>query len=135
VGGPHRILYVEDNDANFALVRKVLQSAAGFEVEQASTGEAALAMVAAQLPGLILLDLDLPGMSGIEVARQLKSDSRTAQLPIIAITASVMKHERTQALEAGCLAFVEKPFDIRRLRALVLAAVEGRPLDDDSLGG
>ncbi|MCX4240734.1 response regulator [Paraliomyxa miuraensis] len=117
-----RIVYVEDNPANFVLVRKVLEAHGDYVVEQATSGEAGWAMIQADPPALVLLDLDLPAMPGLELARMLKADERLQGLPIVAISASVMKDERAQALEAGCMAFIEKPFDIQELRRVVAEA-------------
>jgi two-component system, cell cycle response regulator DivK len=114
-----RILYVEDNAANLALVRKVLEHGGRYEVVGAATGEEGLELAAARPPALILLDLDLPGIDGFELARRLRAGATTAAIPLVAISASVMKHEREQAIAAGCARFVEKPFDIAELRAVV----------------
>lgn len=118
-----QVVYVEDNEANLALVRKVLMHGGDYEVIGALTGEEGLETIRASPPDLVLLDLDLPQMSGFDVARALKSDPELAGIPIVAISASVMKQERQQALDAGCLFFVEKPFDIRELRAIVEEAL------------
>lgn len=120
-----RILYVEDNAANLALVRKVLEHGGRYEVVGAATGEDGLATIREHAPALVLLDLDLPGIDGFAVARALRADPNLSQIPIIAISASVMKHEREQALAAGCSRFVEKPFDIAELRAVVEQALAG----------
>ncbi len=119
-----RIVYVEDNPANFVLVRKVLEVHGEHVVEQASTAEDGLARIRADPPALVLLDLDLPGMSGLDLARLLKADARLRGIPILAISASVMKGERDQVREAGCAGFLEKPFDIQELRRLVTEALE-----------
>lgn len=121
-----RIVYVEDNPANFVLVRKVLEVGREHVVEQAVSGEQGLEHILAAPPDLILLDLDLPGMSGLSLAEQLKADPRVQRIPIVAISASVMKEERRQALEAGCAWFLEKPFDIQELRRAVAEALAGR---------
>ncbi|HWB78649.1 MAG TPA: response regulator [Nannocystaceae bacterium] len=114
-----RILYVEDNAANLALVRKVLEHGGRYEVVGAATGEEGLDVATARPPALILLDLDLPGIDGFELARRLRAGASTAAIPLVAISASVMKHEREQAIAAGCVRFIEKPFDIGELRAVV----------------
>jgi two-component system cell cycle response regulator DivK len=121
-----RILYVEDNPANLALVTKVLEHTTHYDVMGVTTGEQALEAVRHEPPDLLLLDLDLPGIDGFEVARLLKADPASAKIPIVAISASVMKQERQQALDAGCAWFVEKPFDISQLRKIVKDAIEGR---------
>lgn len=120
-----RVVYIEDNAANFALVRKVLEHAGEYEVLGATTGEEGLELVSKVEPELVLLDLDLPGIDGFAVAQQLRADPRHRSIPLIAISASVMKHERERAIEAGCVNFVEKPFDIVQLRSIVAATLEG----------
>ena len=114
-----RIVYIEDNDANRTLVRKVLEVDADIEVTGITSAEDGLAVVRRDTPDVLLVDIDLPGMSGLDMVRTLRKEGRFAALPIIAISASVMKDERHRALDAGCDAFLEKPFDIQRLRDLV----------------
>lgn len=113
------VLYVEDNPANFTLVRRLLESTGRYEVAQAPTGEMGLDMLQARRPDVLLLDLDLPGISGIDVAREVRKRDAYADLPIIVVTASVMKRERMLAEEAGADRFIEKPFDIAALRRAV----------------
>ncbi|MBV1861978.1 MAG: response regulator [Nannocystaceae bacterium] len=119
---PRRVVYIEDNAANLALVTKVLAHI-GYEVEGAVTGEAGLNSIHNDPPDLVLLDLDLPGIGGIEVVRRIKAIPALSAIPFIAISASVMKQERKLALDAGCLSFVEKPFDIGELRVAVEEAL------------
>lgn len=123
VSAPKRVVYIEDNPANFALVRKVLEHLGGYEVVAAATGEEGLVRIREAPTDLVLLDLDLPQMDGFTVARLLRADPAYATVPIVAISASVMKQEREQALAAGCNDFLEKPFDIAQLRAIVVAAL------------
>lgn len=120
-----QVLYIEDNPANFALVRRVLESTGRYDVTGAQDGPSGLEMVQGMRPDVVLLDLDLPGMDGLEIARQLKANASLSKIPLIAISAGVMKWERKQALDVGCCAFVEKPFDIAQLRALVDDAMTG----------
>jgi len=129
-----RIVYVEDNPANFVLVRKVLEGGGRYVVEQAATGEEGLVRILEAPPALVLLDLDLPGMSGLELAAILGADPRVREIPIVAISASVMKEERNQALAAGCAWFLEKPFDIQELRRVVAEVIAGRDPGDSSPG-
>lgn len=131
MSGGHRILYIEDNPANLALVTKVLEHVGGYDVTGVTTGEEGLEELRRDPPDLLLLDLDLPGIDGFAVARQMKQDPALAGIPIVAISASVMKQERRQAIEAGCLRFVEKPFDITKLRHVVAAAIAGT-LEEDT---
>lgn len=122
---PLTLLYVEDNDANFTLCARVLETTGRYRVERAESAEHALEVLASMRPDGILLDLDLPGMGGIELAKHLKSRPHTADIPVIVITASVMRRERRRAIEAGAAAFVEKPFDIEELRIIVSEVVPG----------
>jgi CheY-like chemotaxis protein len=119
VAAPKLVVYVEDNPANFALVCKLLEVTGNYEVLRAEDGETGLTLIKERHPDVVLLDLDLPGITGIEVARRLKGDASTASIPILVVTASVMKREYNSALEAGADVFIEKPFDIAQLRALV----------------
>ncbi len=121
-----RIVYVEDNPANFVLVRKVLEVRGEYQVVQAGSAEEGWERILGEPPQLVLLDLDLPGAHGLTLARRLKADHRLEGIPIVAISASVMKEERSQALDAGCVWFLEKPFDIHELRRVVREAVAGR---------
>ncbi len=109
-----RILVVEDNRDNRELVVKVL-ARKGYEVAEAETAEEALALAAADPPDLILMDLNLAGMSGFEATRRLKADPRLRRVPVVAVTAYAMVGDRERALEAGCDGYIPKPVDVRRL--------------------
>jgi two-component system cell cycle response regulator DivK len=115
--GPDRqtaVLVVEDNERNLKLVRDVLDFA-GFLVHEARTGEEGLA-VARQVPvDIVLMDLQLPGIDGTEARRALRADPRTADLPVIAVTASAMKEDRERVLAAGFDGYLEKPISAVRL--------------------
>ena len=102
------ILLVEDNPVNRKLARNVLRSQ-GFEVWEVPTGEDALNLLRRQRPDLILMDLQLPGMDGLEVTRRLKADPETADLPIVALTAHVREADEKKAREAGCVGYITKP--------------------------
>ncbi len=116
------VVYIEDNPANFALVRRLLEATGRYEVHGAVDGPEGLIAVAEHLPAVVLLDLDLPSLHGLEVLRQLKADEKLAKIPVVIVTASVMQRERTKGLEGGAVAFVEKPFDIGDFRDIVDAA-------------
>lgn len=118
------ILCVEDNDANYALMRRVLESTGRWDVTRATRAEQAREALERRPPAVILLDIDLPGMDGLTLARELKASERWRSIPIVVVSASVMKQERAKAEAAGCEFFVEKPFDIDELRDVVRAAVE-----------
>ena len=106
------ILIVEDNDKNLKLVRDVLQ-VKGYETLDAGTAEDGLTIARARLPDLILMDIQLPGMNGIDALKALRADPATAAIPVIAITASVMQQDRQQIMSAGFNGFIEKPINLR----------------------
>ncbi len=124
---PHRILYVEDDDANYRLVERALAVTGRYRVERAATAAEALERIAAQPYDLVLVDLDLPDRSGLELGRSLRDDPATSKIPRIAISASVMKQEQRHAAEAGFAAFIAKPFEIAHLRRTVAAALDATP--------
>jgi CheY-like chemotaxis protein len=126
VSDRHLVVYVEDHPENFALVQKALEATGRFTVVCAPSAEEGLELVTSQRPDVILIDLDLPGMDGLSMARALRADPELAAIPIIVVTASVMKNEREEAFEIGCMAFVEKPFDIAELREHVRRAAQPR---------
>ena len=114
-----KILYVEDDYHNFLLVQRTLSVLPDVEVVNAPDAEAGLEMARAEKPDLILVDVHLPGMNGIEMTRELKADESIAKIPVVALTANVLKGERERALDAGCADFVAKPFSLRPFRELV----------------
>lgn len=117
--GRKLVVYIEDNPSNFALARRILELSGTYEVLGAKDGLTGLALVHERRPDVVLLDLDLPGISGIEVVQRIRASPEIAKIPVLAVTASVMKRERTQAIDAGCNSFIEKPFDIHQLREQV----------------
>ncbi len=110
----HRILVVEDNELNLKLVRDVL-GYAGYEVVEARTGEQGVELAAECLPDLVLMDLQLPGIDGIEALRQLRASPLTQDVPVVAVTAFAMREDRERALRAGFDGYLEKPFGVREL--------------------
>lgn len=106
------ILLVEDNDNNRLLVRDVLK-ASGYRVTEAETAEDGLRMAAQQQPALILMDIQLPGMNGIEALRQLRADPATRAIPVIAVTASAMTQDRHQIMAAGFDGYQSKPISVK----------------------
>jgi two-component system cell cycle response regulator DivK len=105
------VLIVEDNERNLKLVRDVLQ-AKGYATLEAATAEEGLRLARERAPGLILMDIHLPGMSGIEALKALRAQSATASIPVIAITASVMRESLREVLAAGVDDLIEKPINI-----------------------
>jgi two-component system cell cycle response regulator DivK len=106
------ILIVEDNDKNLKLVRDVLQ-VKGFSTIEAGSAEDGIKLAVERKPDLILMDIHLPGMNGIEALKVLRADAATAAIPVIAVTASVMPQDRNQITEAGFNAYVAKPINLR----------------------
>jgi len=118
-----RVLIVEDEPDNQEIVRAVVEDMLGYRATLAGDGVDALAKVADDLPSLVLLDLMLPKLDGYEVARRLKKDPRTRDVPIIAITALARPADRAKALAAGCDDYVDKPFDIDILEQKIRESV------------
>ena len=108
----HVILVVEDNERNLKLLRDVLEYA-GYDVRVARTGEDGVALAVKEPPDLVLMDLQLPGIDGMEALRQLRESPRTADIPVVAVTAQAMKEDRERALDAGFDGYVEKPISVR----------------------
>jgi two-component system cell cycle response regulator DivK len=108
----HVILVVEDNERNLKLLRDVLEYA-GYDVRAARTAEAAITLAVSEPPDLVLMDLQLPGIDGMEALRRLRESPRTAHIPVVAVTAQAMKQDRERALQAGFDAYVEKPISVR----------------------
>jgi CheY-like chemotaxis protein len=105
----HRaVLYIEDNIHNRRLVRKVLQSK-GYTVIEAEDGISGLRMVHDLRPAVVLLDIGLPGMDGLEVVARIKANPRLRRIPVIALTASAMRGDRERFLAAGCDDYLSKP--------------------------
>lgn len=113
-----RILLVEDNAANLRLARDVLRKA-GHDVSEARDGDAALRLARAELPDLVVMDVQLPGRDGLSVTQELRADPRTAAVPILALTALAMVGDRERILAAGCDGYLAKPFRYRTLIAEV----------------
>ncbi len=109
-----QILYIEDNLDNRTLVRRVLQSE-GYIVHEAPDGPTGLQMAAAQRPDLVLMDINLPEVDGYEVTARLKRLTGMSHVPVIAVTANVMKGDREKTFAAGCDGYIQKPIDIDTL--------------------
>jgi two-component system cell cycle response regulator DivK len=112
------VLIVEDNDKNLKLARDLLQYA-GLRTLEATTAEDGIAIAQRDRPNLVLMDIQLPGMDGIAALRKLREDERTSAIPVVALTASVMKSDRERFDAAGFDAFMQKPVDVRTFAAEV----------------
>lgn len=102
------ILYVEDNPQNLRLVRKMLRIG-GYEMLEANTGELGIELAIQNLPDLILMDINLPDIDGIEATNRLKKMKETANIPVVALTANAMYGDRERFLEGGCDGYIAKP--------------------------
>ena len=109
------ILYVEDNYENKLFVRRVLESM-GHEMMEAETGHESLSIVEERIPDLILMDINIPGMDGLETAAKFKADPNLSHIPIIALTANAMKGDKERCLAAGCNGYMQKPIGVSDLR-------------------
>jgi len=116
------ILIVEDNERNLKLVRDVLQ-VKGFSTIEAGTAEDGIRLAGERKPDLILMDIQLPGMNGIDALKALRADAATAAIPVIAVTASVMQQDRKLITEAGFDGYVGKPINIKEFLESVNAAL------------
>lgn len=113
------ILVIDDNPANAALISYLLQSN-GYDVRTAGDADEAVAILTGFRPRLIMMDLQLPGMDGLELTRRLKSDASTRDIIIVALTAYAMKGDEQRARDAGCDDYITKPIDTRALPDVIL---------------
>ena len=121
-----RILIIEDNEKNMKLVRDILQ-AKGFETMEAVSAEEGLALVKLHRFDLVLMDIQLPGMNGIDAIGVLRADPATAAIPVAAVTASVMPQDRNKITEAGFYAYVGKPINLKEFLDTVRKLLETSP--------
>jgi CheY-like chemotaxis protein len=112
------ILIVDDNPANLKLVSFLLLSK-GYEVQTALNANQALATLRVFHPRLILMDIQMPGMDGLELTRLLKADVATRDMLVVAVTAFAMKGDESKALAAGCDGYITKPIDTRELPSVI----------------
>ena len=120
------ILIVEDNEKNMKLARDVLQSR-GYVTLEAVTGEDGVRIAVEKKPDLVLMDIQLPGINGIEALRQVRADPGCARIPIVAFTASVTATDRSQISAAGFDGFLSKPINLREFLETVKRMLESGP--------
>ena len=119
------ILIVEDNDKNMKLARDILQ-VKGYRTIEAESAEAGLPLAAAQKPDLVLMDIQLPGINGIEALKRMRESPETSAIPVLAFTASVMPQDRREIMSAGFDGFVSKPINLKEFIASIANAL-GKP--------
>jgi two-component system cell cycle response regulator DivK len=123
---PKRILIVEDNELNMKLLNDVLE-AYGYDIIKTASGLAALALARQHGPDLILIDIQLPDISGLDAVRQLKQDEQTKAIPVIAVTAFAMAGDERRALDSGCDGYIAKPIMLREFLATIQTFLGGGP--------
>jgi len=105
-----RILVVEDNEINMYLCSRILKSS-GYEVIEARSGEEGVELTIKEKPDLILMDIQLPGIDGLETTKRIRKSEANGEIPIIALTSYAMAGDREKALKAGCTGYIEKPIN------------------------
>jgi two-component system cell cycle response regulator DivK len=120
-----KVLYIEDNVDNMTLVKRVLE-VEGYEVIGAANGTEGLAKARQIEPDLVITDINLPDIDGYAITESLKKDTKTAHIPIIAMTANVMKKDREQIHQVGCDGYIAKPIDIDVLPEQVENFLKGK---------
>ena len=123
------IMVVEDNELNMLLASDFLRSK-GFTVAEAMDGESALEMIKEDAPDLILMDIQMPGIDGLEVAKRLKAAPATKRIPIIAMTALAMKGDEELCLRRGCDGYLKKPINLKEMLEVVNSHLAGKKRTD-----
>jgi two-component system cell cycle response regulator DivK len=126
---PKRILIVEDNELNMKLLNDVLE-AYGYDIIKTASGAAVLELARQHGPDLILIDIQLPDISGLEAVRQLKGDAQTKAIPVIAVTAFAMAGDERRALASGCDGYIAKPIMLREFLVTVENFIGRGPAKD-----
>ena len=121
-----RVLIVDDNAMNIELVMFVL-GAAAFEVEFAANASQAIRQITAFRPDLILMDVQMPDIDGMELTRQIKADPATRDITVVAFTAYAMKGDEARMRAAGCDGYISKPIDVSTFAAQIRACLPGKP--------
>ena len=122
---PVKILIIEDNPLNLKLTQTLL-SHAGYKIITANDGETGIKTATQQKPDLILMDMQLPKLSGYEATQHLKSKAQTMHIPIVALTASALPEEREQAYAAGCDGYIVKPINTRQFPKQIASYLRGK---------
>ncbi|MGH2499394.1 MAG: response regulator [Candidatus Limnocylindria bacterium] len=125
LGGGDLVLIVEDNEQNLKLARDLLRFH-GFATIEATNAEEGLLLARQRGPRVVLMDIQLPGMDGVRALEELRTDGATSAIPVVAMTASVMKEERERFDRAGFDGFITKPIDVKRFPGQVREAMDRR---------
>jgi two-component system cell cycle response regulator DivK len=125
------ILIVEDNEKSRRLLRDIL-GAKGYQTIESDTAEEGILLAKESLPALVLMDIQLPGINGMQARMQLKADPATQHIPVVAVTASAMLHDRFDIENAGFDAFQSKPIDINEILKLVRDLIDEHGSGNDS---
>jgi signal transduction histidine kinase/ActR/RegA family two-component response regulator len=125
-GEPHTVLYIEDNPANLKLVQEIVRFRSDLRLVSAPDGHFGLSLARSQKPDVILMDLNLPGLSGFEVLAQLRREPETARIPAIAVSANAMRADIDRALAAGFTYYLTKPIDIGQFNEAIDAVLSAR---------
>jgi CheY-like chemotaxis protein len=123
---PHTVLYIEDNPANLKLVQEIVRFRSDLRLVSAPDGHFGLSLARSQKPDIILMDLNLPGLSGLDVLAQLRRDPETARIPAIAVSANAMRADIDRALAAGFEHYLTKPIDIGQFNDVIDAVLSAR---------
>lgn len=123
--GKARVLYIEDNKDNMILVKRVLEIE-GYDLIGAETGQEGLDKAIENMPDIVITDINLPDLDGYDVTDRLKKNPQTAHIPVVAMTANVMKKDRENVMQAGCDGFISKPIDIDELPAQIENFLRGK---------
>jgi two-component system cell cycle response regulator DivK len=121
---PKRILIVEDNELNMKLLNDVLE-AYGYDIVKTDSGAAVLDLARTHRPDLVLMDIQLPDISGLQAVRQLKGNPQTRGIPVIAVTAFAMAGDERKALDSGCDGYIAKPIMLREFLATIEDFLKG----------
>ncbi|MDH5692697.1 MAG: response regulator [Gammaproteobacteria bacterium] len=120
----NKILYIEDNPANMRLMVKIVGRIPGYTLISASNAETGLELAAKELPQIVILDINLPGMDGFEALISLKSSAKTKHIPVLALSANAMPGDVEKGLKAGFVAYLTKPIDINEIENTIKRVVE-----------
>ena len=124
--GQLRMVYIEDNKSNVALMENLVEEIEGLTMSVAATAELGLEEIERTLPDIVLLDINLPGMNGLEAVRQIKSNPKIKGIPVLALSADAIPGTVRAALDAGCFEYLTKPVDIARLLTVIRMVIKER---------